>query len=308
MDKCLKLISLKLQVVRRGHVFIILSLLFFISCQHGNRTAIDTMPAMISSDQPSKISLELFVMSKCPFGVEVEKTIIPLLDKFNEQVDFHLYFIAQSAEDFLEDTEEREKDLDEAPNFPNPPIDEGEGLCHGEARYEGGNFVSLHGQSEVEEDIRQVVIMKYYPEKFKDYLLYRAENYDTDDWEEAAARAWINIDYVRQISESDEGERLFEENISRSQELNIKSSPILLVNNKRLKGPINLYTLSRNICSSISRHEQCKDVPVCGGDLDCFAAGKAGLCQNPDTPQARCRFADPVDISLQGISPPKIFG
>lgn len=74
--------------------------------------------------------------------------------------------------------------------------------------------------------------MKYYPERFLDYLLYRAENYSTVEWEAAAAKAWLDIDQIKTLMEGPEGEQLFQENIKRAMELKIDSSPTLLIDGK----------------------------------------------------------------------------
>jgi len=41
--------------------------------------------------QPAK--LEFFVMSKCPYGVQVEKAAAPVLEQLGDNVDFHIAFI-----------------------------------------------------------------------------------------------------------------------------------------------------------------------------------------------------------------------
>ena len=45
-----------------------------------------------------KPTLELFVMSYCPFGVQAEEKIIPIVKEFGDKIDFKLQFIAQEKE------------------------------------------------------------------------------------------------------------------------------------------------------------------------------------------------------------------
>jgi len=139
---------------------------------------------ILSPYSTSKTLVELFVMSQCPYGIEAEKAIIPALKEFQDQVDFYLYFIADEADEKALDGS-FEEDVE---NFVSPEGMEME-LCRGEAIYEGGRFKSLHGQAEIDENIRQAIIAKYYPQRFLDYLLYRAENYQENEWEQAAVSA-----------------------------------------------------------------------------------------------------------------------
>src|SRR5437660_1249545 len=65
----------------------------------GISTSSSTSPSPRSVDQPAK--LEFFIMSKCPYGVQVEKAIAPVLEQLGGNVDFHLAYIGQKAGDQL---------------------------------------------------------------------------------------------------------------------------------------------------------------------------------------------------------------
>src|ERR1700753_1737707 len=56
-------------------------------------------PAGREVEHPAK--LEFFVMSKCPYGVQVEKAIAPVLDKLGDNVEFHVAYIGQKKDDKL---------------------------------------------------------------------------------------------------------------------------------------------------------------------------------------------------------------
>lgn len=253
-----------------------------------------------STTSSSATHIELFVMSQCPYGIEAEKVIIPVIKEFGDQIDFHLYFIAEEAGD--ENSEIFSQNLEEKEFNPSEGIYNGLELdkCRGEAVYEGGRFKSLHGQAEIEEDIRQTIIAQYYPQRFLDYLLHRAENYHQDDWEQAAVSAWIDCDQVKQLVK-DEGENLFLENIQRAKEMNISASPTLLINGKRTQGPISQWSFSRILCRQNYHAQNCPKIPVCGHDFDCRSEDRVGVCLNPDTPGARCRFTDPISVKLEVI-------
>jgi len=89
-----------------------------------------------------RVKLDLYVMSQCPYGVLAEQTVVPRVREFGERLDFNLHFIA--AED--------------------------DGCASG--------FSSLHGQREVDEDIRQLVMLQEHPGQFVDYILARRDDGD----------------------------------------------------------------------------------------------------------------------------------
>jgi len=101
--------------------------------------------AAVKSDVPK---VQLFVMSQCPYGVQAENAIKPVLDALKDKISFELRFIANS---------------------------DGK-----------GGFTSLHGQAEVDENIRQVCAAKYAPDTYMDYVICRNKNYRSTEWESCA--------------------------------------------------------------------------------------------------------------------------
>ena len=143
-----------------------------------------------------KPSLELFVMSYCPYGVQAEEKIIPIVKEFGDTIDFKLQFIAQ------EKTEPSAQDI-------TP-------------------FTSLHGYPEVAENIRQLLIAREYPDRYLDYILCRGKKLDKS-WEDCAEKLGIDVAKIQALFDSPEAEQLFRENIRRAAELGIKASPTILV-------------------------------------------------------------------------------
>jgi len=141
-----------------------------------------------------KVSLDLFVMSQCPFGVMAEQSIIPVIREFGNRVEFRLNFIA------------------------------GEDVVNGRTVLN-----SLHGQPEIDEDIRQLVIARDFPEKLFAYLEARAENYRDDNWQTAAGKAGINADVVNLSSKSVNALDLFRSNMKKAQTSGVNASPTLWI-------------------------------------------------------------------------------
>lgn len=288
----------------RGSHFFTLKFLFFLlilfpSCTNISPQRQKSLYQDIQLPQPgffsSQSTVDIFVMSLCPHAIDAEKVIIPVIKEFQGQIDFHLYFIAEKVD------EENTNDLHSVNQERLDPYpEEMSDGCVGEGISEDGRYKSLHGKAEVEEDIRQAVIDQYYPQRFLDYILYRAENFQEKDWEQAAVSAWIDCDRVKQLIQ-EEGEKLFLKNIEKAKEMKIYMSPTLFINGKRFKGNINRWSVSRAFCRESFNPEKCRDVPVCGRDSDCISEGRVGVCGNPDTSQARCRFSDPVKVKLEII-------
>ena len=147
--------------------------------------------------QRKKTQMKFYVMSLCPFAATVKKQILPLVKRYRSQIDFTLFYIADDL---------------------GKPAD---GLM---------GFDSLHGIPEIEENIRQLVIAKYYPDKLLDYLLCHAEHYRTmEGWRQCAIRLGIDAANVEKIMGTKEGLSLLRDNI-KNKGLAIKDSPTLIVN------------------------------------------------------------------------------
>ena len=93
--------------------------------------------------------MDLFVMSQCPYGVMAENLIIQAKKdgKIADDKNIRVRYIVNYSDK------------------------------------EG--FSSLHGSGEWEEDIRQLLIAKYYPSKFWKYLEIRNKDYRSSRWDKA---------------------------------------------------------------------------------------------------------------------------
>lgn len=149
-----------------------------------------------------KPTLELFVMSYCPYGVQAEEKLIPIVKEFGDKIDFKLQFIAQEKE------EPSAQDI-------TP-------------------FVSLHGYPEVAENIRQLLIAKEYPDRYLDYILCRGKKLDKS-WEVCAEKLGIDVAKIQALFDSPEAEQLFRKNIKRATELGVRASPTILVDGHKFQ-------------------------------------------------------------------------
>ncbi|MGE5355627.1 MAG: LamG-like jellyroll fold domain-containing protein [Deltaproteobacteria bacterium] len=149
------------------------------------------------------VVLDLFVMSQCPFGVMAEKSILPVLQEYQDRVKLRLNFIAN------------------------------EDQVNGKQV-----FNSMHGQTEIDEDIRQLIIARDFPEKLSGYLDARAGNYQDDNWEVAALKAGLNKESLNIAVNDPTTKQLFSENINFAMTKGINASPTLLINGIKYTNPL----------------------------------------------------------------------
>jgi hypothetical protein len=160
--------------------------------------------------------LDLFVMSKCPYGIQAMNSMQEVLTNFKGNMDFEIHYIATDNGD--------------------------------------GTFTSLHGQTEVDEDIRESCVMKYYPTDYKymDYIWCRNKNIASSEWESCATDNSIDAAKIKTCSEGDEGKTLLRQKIALSNELNIGASPTWMANNKVQFSGLDAQTIKTNYCQSNS--------------------------------------------------------
>jgi hypothetical protein len=143
-----------------------------------------------------KNTLEIFVMSQCPFGVLAENAVLDAEKNklLPEGLKVEIHFIGEAVKD-----------------------DKG-----------AWNFSSLHGQAEWEENARQILIAKKFPDKFNAYLLERNKEINSPDWRKAAAAA--GIDDVMVTAGFEESKELLAANFTATGALGISTSPSFMVN------------------------------------------------------------------------------
>ncbi|MBI4668985.1 MAG: hypothetical protein HY747_07340 [Elusimicrobia bacterium] len=145
--------------------------------------------------ESSKKDLQLFIMSQCPYGVEAQRAILEAQNKGQWPQDAPVVFR------FIVN---RQADAGKKPSF-----------------------ASLHGASELEEDIRQMVLQKFEPEKFPCYLAKRLPNIDSSLWNESLQDCGVDPAGFQKLFKEKAG-GLLEEDFQLSQEHAIRSSPTFL--------------------------------------------------------------------------------
>jgi len=164
-----------------------------------------------------KPSLNLYVMSHCPFGIRAEDIILSFLGNFNDQLKLHIYYIVSKQGDH--------------------------------------NFTSLHGPSELDEDLYQIAIQTLYNNKFYSYLLCYNSTMDRD---KCLKDNNINKKEIEAFVKSGQAEKILDEDFKKTEELGINASPTLYINSQRYDGPIQPEHIIRSVCSNITGLSYCK--------------------------------------------------
>jgi len=170
----------------------------------------------------TKNTLEVFVMSQCPYGVLALNAMDEVLDNFGDGLDFQVHFIANGTA----------KD----------------------------GFKALHGQPEVDENIRELCAIKHYPKDhaYMDYIWCRNENIKSNDWESCTGENGISAAKIRTCFEG-EGKRLLEEDIAVANALGIGASPTWLVNGRHKFSGVDAETIRKNVCEHNPKLKGCEN-------------------------------------------------
>jgi 2-hydroxychromene-2-carboxylate isomerase len=142
---------------------------------------------------------DLFVMSKCPFGNIAEAVVLPWLQAHPGTADFRLWFIASGDDK--------------------------------------SGFESLHGPTEVAEDLRQEAILTHYPEQLNGYLSCRNANYsDNNGWIVCAAKSGLDSKELSALAEAPETANTLALNIQHVQTLGVHVSPTVFLDGQEYNG------------------------------------------------------------------------
>jgi hypothetical protein len=156
---------------------------------------------------PIKPQVELFVMSYCPYAVDAEKELLPFFSRYIDAIDFKLRFIVSKRDPSADGT-------DEAPEF-----------------------TSLHGETELIENLRQMVVAELYPDQFFDYLLCRADHLK-EAWTLCAQKVGLDVTKIASMVDSPQARRRFLQEVERKEELGIRGSPTLVIDGRVIGGQL----------------------------------------------------------------------
>lgn len=185
----------------------------------------DKTPATESFEKSSKPKVNLFVMSFCPYGNLAENTIKPVIDLLGEKVDWNVNYIASAGDKVIS---------------------------------------SLHGQPEVDQDMRELCVKELYDSsKMWDFILYVNKNCGSDGscWKEGANSMNISADSVEKCV-ADKGFDLLSADSKIAEKSSAQASPTLLINGTQSSSIYsygNPNKVKDAVCSAFEKApEECK--------------------------------------------------
>jgi hypothetical protein len=108
----------------------------------------------------------------------------------------------------------------------------------------------MHGQGEVDEDIREACAIEHYGKDFKfmDYVLCRNKNIKDANWQSCTGTNGIETAKMESCFSGDEGKQILEKSFKYSQASGMSASPTWLVNGKYKFSGIDAETIKTNVC------------------------------------------------------------
>lgn len=214
------------------------------TCTAATTTAIPTTAEKVKSSQPT---VELYVMSFCPYGVQAENAFRPVAELLKDSADIRVRYITTFS---------------------------GAGAST--------TVRSLHGNAEAVEDIRQLCIAKYAPEKYWPYLsMFNSQCYPV--WNDAgklgacqknvSATLGIPADLIDTCSSGSEGLGLLRADSASAGSSGATASPTLLIDGQRYTGARTPEAFKQAICSHFTTAPS-----ACGTGLSANASSASGSC------------------------------
>jgi len=194
-----------------------------------------------------KPTVQLFVMAFCPYGIQAENAMNPVVDLLGSKADIQVHFIA---------------------NVGGTTPD---------------TVQSLHGPVEAQEDLRQVCIMKYYDQKtLWKYIMaidatcsgQRSDTtaYETC-WKSAAKNASIDTTKIDTCSKGSEGVNLLKADDDLSSSKGVSGSPTLLINGVAYSGARTPDAYKQGICNAFNTAPS-----ECSQNLSTTGTAASGNC------------------------------
>jgi glutaredoxin len=177
-------------------------------------------PTLVKSAVPT---VDLYVMSFCPYGVQAENSMAPVVNLLQKKADITVRYIASVNGDTI------------------------------------NSVSSLHGLNEAKEDVRQLCIAKYYPESFWSYLtkvndqcypLAMNETALDACWKGAATGLGMNVTTIESCAYGQEGIELLRSDATLAKQGGITASPSLFINGQKYMGTRSADAFKVAICNA----------------------------------------------------------
>ena len=197
----------------------------------------------VRSDRPA---VDLYAMAFCPYGVQVENVMKPVVDLFGDSIDMDVRYIATVPGDTVATAQ------------------------------------SLHGTSEAVEDVRQLCIAEHAPGKLWEYIAaFNARCYPSWSNAEKLSECQANVTAALSLpaatidacAAGSEGLSLLKADEALAAEDRATGSPTLLINGQKYTGARTAEAIKQAICEHFTVAPQ-----ACDTVLSTQSAAASGSC------------------------------
>jgi glutaredoxin len=203
-----------------------------------------TQPTLVKTAIPT---VDLYVMSFCPYGVQAENIMKPVVDLLGSKTNLTVRYIVRVKGSDIE------------------------------------SVTSLHGVNEAKEDARQLCVMKYAPEQYWAYVMqFNSKCYDigTSDedaldvcWKEVATGLGIDPATIETCAYGTEGMAFLKADEAFTNTYGVTGSPTIVINGVKYNGARNSEAFKQAICSAF------ETVPAeCSTSLSTNSTASSGSC------------------------------
>ncbi len=206
-------------------------------------------PEPKKSDKPNVL---LFTMAFCPYGNQAENNIEPALKLLSKDINFEAHYVIYGGGQY-------KKMWDKY-------------CLTKEAKY-----CSMHGVGELHQDIRELCVNKYYPNKYWSFVLSVNKNCDASNvdkcWEKWAKNEGLDINKIKTCQEK-EASSLLEKEVSLNKQYKVQGSPTLIINGENYRGKRTPEAYKQAVCNAFNNPPQ-----ECQTKLSDESVGPEGSCQ-----------------------------
>jgi glutaredoxin len=181
-------------------------------------TPTTTIPEKFEPKKTDKPVAQLYVMSFCPYGIQAEQGMKPVVDLFGTKVAIEPHFIVSVS---------------------------------------GDTVNSLHGDYEAKEDMRQACVWKNYGQAtfwtYVDYINNNCNSGNIDTcWKDAAKKANVDVTKIENCVKT-EGLTLMKAEDALSKQNGVSGSPTLIINGAGYNGARTPEAYKQAICSAFNK-------------------------------------------------------
>lgn len=159
------------------------------------------------------VDVQLFIMSMCPYSVQMLPTLVDAVQVFGDKVKLRVDYVGKHSD---------------------------------------GKLSSMHGDDEVRADLAQVCAMKH-TSRWLEMMLCQMEDYRSsdDNWRVCAKKLDLPARVIERCMGSDEGTQLLSRSFAVAKDKGVTGTPTLLINGVKYTGPRSKLAFTRKLCATL---------------------------------------------------------